>query len=114
MSTIFTKETQMNFEPHPKFQGVTISTLVTSQETEEISVCILDIDPGIEIPVHTNDPQVDSIFIVKGEGEAYINGAWQGVSAGDYICVPARTEHGVRNTGKDILRLFVVHSPPLL
>ena len=103
------------FTDHPKFSGVKIAVLVTGKDSPVISVSQLLIEPGIAIPIHTHTPhQVDSIMIVSGQGEAYVNGGWQSIRAGDYLLVPAEIEHGVKNTGTDPLVLFVHHSPPLL
>ncbi|MCK5231302.1 MAG: cupin domain-containing protein [Desulfobulbaceae bacterium] len=114
MSTRFFNSKEMDFVDHPKFENVKIAVLVTSKETNSVSICMLDIAPDTKIPVHTHDPQVDSIFIVSGEGEAFVNGGWRKIEDGDHIFVPATEEHGIRNTGHETLRLFVHHSPPLL
>ena len=114
MNTKFFRHQEMVFADHPKFANVKIGTFITGKDTEAASVCLLDIGPNTEIPIHTHDPQVDSIFVVSGEGEGFINGKWEKISTGDYIFVPATEAHGIRNTGKASLKLFVHHSPPLL
>lgn len=114
MNTKFFRHQEMVFSDHPKFANVRIGTFITGKDTEAASVCLLDIGPHTEIPVHSHDPQVDSIFVVEGEGEGYINGKWQKITAGDYIFVPTPAEHGIRNTGTGSLKLFVHHCPALL
>jgi len=104
---------EVRFEDHPKFAGVRIAKCVDSARTQAVSVSFLDIGAGVEIPVHTHDLQVDSIYVVSGNGKAFVNGEWQNIEEGHYIFVPAAVEHGIRNTGKGPLRLFVHHSPPL-
>ena len=102
------------FNDHPKFSGVKMAVFVTGRDTDAVSVCQLIIEPGITIPVHTHDPQVDSIFILSGKGEAYVNGKWRQVEPGDYLFFPAGVEHATRNSGSEPLVLFVHHAPPLL
>ncbi len=114
MTSVFVQKSGYAFKDHPKFPNVKLAVLVNKSDTDAVSVSVLDISPGVEIPAHTHDPQVDSIFVVEGSGEGYINGAWQKISAGDYIFVPADVKHGIRNTGNGTLRLFIHHSPPLL
>jgi quercetin dioxygenase-like cupin family protein len=114
MNSIFYPHAQIAYSDHPRFAGVKIAVLVSSRDTGAMSVSMLSIAPAAEIPVHTHDPQVDSIHVVAGRGEILVNGQWQGVSGGDYIFVPKGVEHGVRNTGPEPLRLLVHHSPPLL
>ena len=102
------------FNDHPKFSGVKMAVFVTGKDTDTISVCQLIIEPGITIPVHTHEPQVDSIFIVSGKGEAYVNGKWRQVGPGDYLFFPSGVEHATRNYSREPLVLFVHHAPPLL
>lgn len=114
MSAKFHPAKTRAFSDHPKFSGVQIAALVTGRDTDTVSVSQLIIAPGVAIPVHIHDPQVDSILIVSGHGEGYVTGEWRAVSPGDHLFVPAEVEHGIRNTGSEPLVLFVHHSPPLL
>jgi quercetin dioxygenase-like cupin family protein len=99
---------------HPRFAGVRIAVLVSSKESAAVGVSVLEIEPGTVVPVHTHDPQIDSIYVVSGAGEALLNGDWKHVSEGDHLFIPPGIEHGVRNTGDRPLTLFVHHSPPLI
>ncbi len=112
--TSFFNNAEIVWGDHPKFSNVRLALLVSGKQAPEMSVCMLDIAAGTDIPIHTHDPQTDSIFILQGQGEAYVNGGWKPIAAGDYIFVPALEEHGIRNTSDDSLVLFVHHSPPLL
>ena len=111
--TFFYKKEDIKFQPHPKFDGVKIAILIDKEKDPRLSVSMLSIEPGVEIPIHTHDTQADSIYVLEGKGEAFINGKWQEISSGDYIMVPPQEEHGVRNTGSAPLKLFIVHAPPL-
>ena len=77
MITKFFSATDKQFTDHPKFSGVQMAVFVTGNDTDSVSACQLNIEPGIAIPVHTHAPQVDSIFIVSGQGEGYVNGDWR-------------------------------------
>lgn len=113
MHGMILQQESRTFADHPKFAGVRIAVLVRGTDSAQISVSQLEIEPGVEVPVHTHELQSDSIFVLSGHGEAYIDGAWRGIGPGDYILAPALVEHAVRNTGSLPLRLFVHHSPPL-
>ena len=104
----------MTFAPHPRLADVRMAACVTGKDTDTVSVCVLDIAAGVVVPLHRHDPQVDSILVLSGKGEAYLNGKWEPVEAGDYIFVPKDEEHGIRNTGRESLTIFVHHSPPML
>ncbi len=113
MSAVFLPESRLQFQDHPQFSGVRIAKLVSAQNSDAVSVSRLDISPGIEVPVHTHEDQLDSIYVISGQGQAYLNNQWRDILAGDYLLAPAQTSHGVRNTGDQPLQLFVHHSPPL-
>lgn len=114
MSTIFHPGSKLVYRDHPRFAEVKISVLVSSRDSDAMSVSMLTIAPGAGVPVHIHDLQADSIYVVAGSGEILINGEWRQVAGGDHIYVPREMEHGVRNTGPEPLQLLVHHSPPLL
>ena len=114
MHGMFLPQAERVFTDHPKFKGVKIAVLVRRTDSDRVSVSQLEIEPGVEVPIHTHDPQLDSIFVLSGEAEVFINGAWRRVGPEDYIFAPVGVEHGVRNIGQEPLRLFIHHSPPLV
>ncbi len=112
MANYFSEEAIV-LEAHPKFKGVKIAKFVGKEQGSPIGSSILKIDPWVEIPIHTHDESIDSIYCIKGVGQVFRDGSWQPFSEGDYCFIPAAQEHGVRNTSDKPLRLFVVHCPPL-
>lgn len=114
MHGLYCPQAERLFTDHPKFAGVKIAVLVRGVDSDRVSVSQLEIAPGVEVPIHAHNPQLDSIFVLSGEAEVYINGQWVRVGPEDYLLAPSGMEHGVRNTGQEPLRLFVHHSPPLL
>jgi len=114
METKFFPQREMIFTKHPEFDNVKVAMFITSQESLSSCVCLLEIAPGSETPIHVHEEQADSVFVVRGRGETYVNGSWQPIEPGDYLFIPAKGEHGTRNTGSEPLRLFVHHSPPMI
>jgi quercetin dioxygenase-like cupin family protein len=114
MNSRLFRSKDMKFAPHPRLANVQMAICITGKDTETVSVCMIDIAPNEAPPIHHHDLQVDSILVVSGKGETFINGRWEPVEAGDYIFVPGGEEHGIRNTGDGSLRIFVHHSPPIL
>ncbi len=110
---IFYSHEEIKFKEHPKFSGVKIAILVDSQKNDKVSISILLISPGKEVPIHVHEAQIDSIYVVEGVGEVYINDSWRKINPGDYVFVLPQEKHGVRNIGNEDLKLFIVHSPPL-
>ncbi len=109
----FKRAEEISFEDHPKYQGVRIAILIRAVDGQGVSVSVLEIAPGVEVPIHTHPEQIDSIYIISGRGLAYLNGKWREVGQGDHILAPKGEEHGLKNEGDSPMRLFVVHSPPL-
>ena len=101
------------FKAHPVFERVKIAKLAGKSQNAPIGTCILELEPGTEIPVHTHEESVDSIYVLWGQAEIFTDGKWTEAGPGDYCLVYPSEEHGVRNTGTGSLRLFIVHSPPL-
>ena len=109
----FKKAKEIEFEDHPKYPGVRLSILIDAACGQGMSVSILEIAPGVEVPIHTHPEQADSIYITSGRGRAYLNGSWREVGQGDHILAPRGEEHGLKNDGDIPMRIFVVHCPPL-
>ncbi|MCS7198945.1 MAG: cupin domain-containing protein [Caldimicrobium sp.] len=103
----------LEMKPHPKFEGVRIGFVVTKELYPELSITVLEIEPQVQIPIHTHEREVDSIFVLSGEGEVYLEGKWSKIQAGDVVVVAPKKEHGVRNTGKVTMRCYIVHAPAL-
>ena len=101
------------FEEHPKFHRVRLAKLAGNDQQSPAGISMLELEPGAEVPVHTHENSIDSIFVMSGNAEIYHDGQWHHASEGDYCFVPAGEEHGVKNQSEQILRLFIVHSPPL-
>jgi quercetin dioxygenase-like cupin family protein len=109
METKFFPQREMIFTKHPEFDNIKVAMLITGEDSDICRVCMVEIAPGSETPIHTHEKQTDSVFVVQGHGETYVNGSWEPIEPGDYLFIPRKGEHGTRNTGSEPLRLFVHH-----
>ncbi len=107
------KADDIDFQDHPTFEGVKIAKLVGENDSSPVGISILKIESGVEIPIHTHEESIDSIYCLYGDGEIFDGSTWKPLQEGDYYFVPKGERHGVKNTGSDILKLFICHSPPL-
>jgi mannose-6-phosphate isomerase-like protein (cupin superfamily) len=72
---------------------------------------LMSLHPTEEIGVEAHD--VDQLlFVVKGEGQAVIDGKTSALEKGTMICVPAGARHNVINMGDESMKLFTVYAPP--
>jgi quercetin dioxygenase-like cupin family protein len=90
METKFFPQREMIFTRHPSFDNVKAAMFITDKESRQACVCMIEIAPGSETPVHTHEEQADSVFVVQGHGETYVNGSWQPIEPGDYILCRCR------------------------
>ncbi|MFN3504947.1 MAG: cupin domain-containing protein [Caldimicrobium sp.] len=104
---------KLDMQPHPKFPGVRIAFILTKEKSQELSITVLEIEPGIEIPVHSHEKEVDSILVLKGEGALYIEGNSYPLKEGDCVVISPGMKHGVKNTGSIPLYCYIVHAPAL-
>lgn len=60
--------------------------------------CVLvTVPPGGEVPLHRHAHAEEVFDVVEGEGEFWIDGAWQRVCPGTLVVIEAGAEHGLRN-----------------
>lgn len=102
---------EVKMQPHPKFNGVNVGYVVTKDRHPELSIIILELARGVEIPLHTHEKEIDSILIIEGEGEMYLNDEWQPVRKGDIIVIGSKELHGLK--AKTDLKSYVIHAPAL-
>jgi len=68
----------------------------------------LTIEPGCSIGEHIHDGEMESYYIVSGDGEVFDNGDIVTVSAGDSVLTRSGEGHSIRNIGSDKLELIAL------
>jgi len=103
----------LEMKPHPKFEGVKIGYILTKEKHKELSITVLEVSPGVEIPLHSHEKEVDTIFILEGSAEVFLNETWIKAKEGDVIIVSPKEVHGVKAVGEKTLKCYIVHAPAL-
>jgi len=68
--------------------------------------------PGATVGWHTTGQNEESLVILRGQGEALIDGQErQSFAAPAFAYIPPNTRHNVSNTGKDTLEYVYVVAP---
>ncbi|MBX2866676.1 cupin domain-containing protein [Candidatus Kaiserbacteria bacterium] len=80
--------------------------------TPRSQLVIMTLQPGEDIGLETHEEHDQFIRVEAGTGEAVLNGVSHPVADGFAIVIPAGTEHNVKNTGSDVLRLYTLYTPP--
>jgi len=111
-STIPNCEKQWN--PHPKFLGVSLKHLVTGEQTfNRFSSHIVRIDPGCVLDEHIHEGKTELHEIMKGSGICLLDETKIHYLPGDCAVIPDDTKHKV-TTGKNGLIIHAKFFPALL
>ena len=101
--------------PAQQLPGRELQWLVTPETigAEKISMAIMDCPPGSTVrPLHSHRDIEEILFILEGEGEAWVDGEVASFKQGDAVLFPVNSKHMVRNTGTSSLRTCSIFSPP--
>ena len=101
----------LKLEDHPHIKGVKIGFVVTKEKCSELSIKVLEIEKGMEIPIHTHEKEADTIFVLEGKGKVFLNGEWKELKPGDVVVIPPQEKHGV--VAETFLKCYIVHAPAL-
>jgi mannose-6-phosphate isomerase-like protein (cupin superfamily) len=78
---------------------------------EHSQLVLMSLKPGEDIGPETH--RLDQFIRVEaGRGTAYLNGADHPLEDGTAVVIPAGTEHNIRNSGHEPLKLYTIYSPP--
>ena len=77
------------------------------------SVHITEWEPGCKIDLHAHPDAMEAMYCMSGEGRVKIDGKEYPFTPGSMIVAPPTITHEIENTGKEMLRVFCVFSPPV-
>ncbi|MGO9419563.1 cupin domain-containing protein [Roseiarcus sp.] len=73
--------------------------------TDGITCGVADLGPGDWLGLHRHAPP-EIYYVLAGTGVVTLNGAETAVKAGSAVFIPGMAEHGIRQTGAQLLRFF--------
>jgi mannose-6-phosphate isomerase-like protein (cupin superfamily) len=74
-------------------------------ETAGITCGVTELGPGDWLGLHRHAPP-EIYYVFTGAGIVSLDGREVPVSAGRAVFIPGMAEHGIRQTGNEVLRLF--------
>ncbi len=80
--------------------------------SKNVSFASVIVNSGAKISAHYHGKMEEIYFILEGKGLTTIDNKSTNVKAGDAIYIPPRAVHGIKNTGRNLLRFVVISSPP--
>jgi quercetin dioxygenase-like cupin family protein len=107
------KEKDLEWTDHP-FLPIQIKSLLTQKSDQaEITIFLVKIPVGKDIPEHVHETQEDIIFLLSGKGKMWIAGLGDFViEKGTFIRVPKNTKHRIYGVTEEIIN-YDVFAPPL-
>lgn len=79
--------------------------------SRNMSVTWIDVPPGIDQELHSNEESEQVYVVVSGGGTMTVAGDTQEVVEGDLVMVPPATDHSIANGGSSDLCCVSVQSP---
>lgn len=80
---------------------------------EKLSIAIMNCPAhSIVRPLHSHKDIEEIIFILEGQGEAWVDGETEYFKKGDAVLFPSNSKHQVRNIGDDELVTASIFSAP--
>jgi mannose-6-phosphate isomerase-like protein (cupin superfamily) len=75
------------------------------------SVTMLYVPPRAQLELHSHETE-ETYCVISGTGLMLRNGGDREVGPGDFIFMPSWCDHGIVNTGKEMLTVLLCTSPP--
>jgi mannose-6-phosphate isomerase-like protein (cupin superfamily) len=88
--------------------------MLVSARNGAVQLCMFEqwVSPGNGAPTHSH-PVEEVLTVREGEAEMWLDQERLIVTAGQSLIVPARRQHGFRNSGKVTLHLHAVLASPV-
>ncbi|WP_421901483.1 cupin domain-containing protein [Maridesulfovibrio sp.] len=104
----------LDWNPHPAFEGVYLKHLITGDKTEgQLSCHIVRIDPGCTLETHIHETQWELHEIIGGSGNASLADKSTAYHPGKFAVIPKGKEHSVK-AGPEGLTLLAKFFPALI
>jgi quercetin dioxygenase-like cupin family protein len=107
-------EGQTDWAAHPRFAGIQMKQLLTSADNVAASISRVRVPPGCVIGWHHHAGQIETVYVLAGEGVLTLGDQEAGFSGGQIVAIPSELEHTLRNDGTAMVELLCVFTPPLV
>ena len=98
---VIKRSEDVEYDPVDAADGLSKGVLLSEADgTPHFSMRRFTIDPGAEVPKHTNAVEHEQ-YVLEGEYVVGIDGEEHTVSAGDSLLIPAGVVHWYRNEGDE-------------
>ena len=108
------KISDLPWNPHASFKGVSLKHLIVGKDTDnKLSCHIVKIEPGGILDTHMHDGKIEIHEVVAGSGKMYLNGKEIDYRKGQICIIPANCPHKVV-AGEKGMYILAKFTPSLL
>jgi quercetin dioxygenase-like cupin family protein len=105
--------TTLPWEEHPRINHVYMKSLLTPDENPLANISLVNIPVGQSVTRHLHATEVESIYVLSGQGELVLGSDRVPVKAGSVAAIPIGLEHELHNTGDESIELLAFFTPPI-
>ena len=106
-----TEASSLPWNPHPKFPGITMKTIVSGAMTHgALSQHLVHVEAGCALETHVHPAQCELHLVLKGSGIGRLEDQEGDYRPGSLVTIPAGTAHSVQ-AGTGGLTLLASFSP---
>ncbi|WP_442193707.1 cupin domain-containing protein [Rhizobium leguminosarum] len=88
--------------------GPQIKFLTADQDGKDDYVLIMSIvGPGVIVPLHSHEDR-ETMVMISGDADAYVDGEWISLSKGDHIDIGSQVPHAWRNVSNAPAEILLV------
>ena len=115
MSENIVFEEKIDWQPHPKYEGVEIKPFFTEKANQsKASIVLVRVKKGVEIPEHVHEDSDDIIYPLSGKGKEYIEGVGEfTIEKGMAVRIPSKMKHKTYDVEEDLI-FYDVFAPPTM
>ena len=101
------------WQEHVRFPGIYIKRLLTTTDNPFANVNVIQIPPGGIIGRHRHKQQLETVWVIRGNGILTLDQTEVSIRDGQIIAIPIGLEHALRNEAQFPVQLLTFFTPPL-
>jgi quercetin dioxygenase-like cupin family protein len=101
------------WDDHPRFPGIRMQQLLTSQDNPRASVSRVHVPPGGVVGWHSHPGQVETVYVLSGKSTLTLGEQAHPFVAGQIVAIPPGLDHTLRNDGPEDVELLCFFTPPV-
>ena len=87
--------------------------LITVAQDDTITLSVLRLTEGAVVKQHLHKTHDETVYVIKGTGQMFIDGKWVDVKPGSLHFNPMNKVHATKNTGNEQLIAVSVFTPAM-